>query len=71
MSQRISFNKWPLWAKVLAKLSNEKDTGLGDTIARTIGPIGGDAYKKWFLVIFGENCGCDKRQEEWNAIYKY
>ena len=41
--------------------------GAGDIIARTIGPIGGDAFKKWYKTIFNRDCGCGKRQETLNA----
>lgn len=68
---KIPFNKWPLWAKIAAKASNETDKGLGDTIARTVGPFGGDAYKKWFKIVFGADCGCEMRQEAMNETYKY
>jgi hypothetical protein len=64
--ERIPFNKWPLWAKVIAKMSNATDKGLGDTIARTIGPLGGDAWKKYRK----GKCNCDVKQEELNK-YQY
>jgi hypothetical protein len=60
---------WPLILQPIKLLSQPEDTGLGDIIARTIGPIGGDAYKKWYLRVFGKSCGCDQRQETWNALY--
>lgn len=41
--------------KLLAKRG---DRGAGDIIARTIGPIGGDAFKKWYKTLFGKDCGC-------------
>lgn len=57
---------WPLWAKALAFRAIPEDRGIGDVIARTVGPIGGDAFKKWFKTIFGADCGCDARQEGFN-----
>lgn len=66
MSQRIPFNVWPLKIKIVAKLSNASDKGAGDTIARVIGPIGGDLYKKWL------GCTkCEERQESLNQKYQY
>ena len=62
-------DQWPLWAKTLALAAKSEDKGLGDVIARTIGPIGGDVYKKWFEKITGKPCGCGERQEMLNAKY--
>ncbi len=47
-------------------LAVEGDKGLGDIIARVIGPIGGDAVKEWWPTIFGTSCKCSIRQSEWN-----
>ena len=62
---------WPLWAKALALLSKPEDRGLGDVIARTIGPIGGDAFKAWHRKTFGRDCGCEARQEALNLQYRF
>lgn len=50
-------------------LAKPEDRGLGDIIAREIGPVGGDAYKKWYKTIFGVPCGCTERQEDLNLSY--
>ncbi len=68
-SVAIPREKWPMWARTMALLSRSGDTGLGDIIARTIGPIGGDAYKSWYQAIFHRPCGCTERQETLNAHY--
>ncbi len=60
---------WPLALIPIKLLANETDRGLGDIVARVIGPIGGDAFKKWYKAIFGTPCGCKERQEDWNATY--
>ena len=62
---------WPAWARALAHLRTESDTGIGDTIARTIGPIGGDAYKAWHKKAFGRECNCAKRQAWLNRRFPY
>ena len=62
---------WPLWAKAMRLLSRPADKGLGDTVARIVGPIGGDAFKAWHLATFGVPCGCAGRQEALNAQYPY
>jgi hypothetical protein len=61
--------EWPLWAKGLALLAKPKDVGLGDVIARVVGPFGGDAFKAWHKAAFGRDCGCQKRQGAWNALW--
>lgn len=53
----------------LKLLAKEGDRGLGDIVARKIGPIGGDAFKEWYKKIFGKSCGCSERQEDWNLQY--
>jgi hypothetical protein len=65
----VSRDEWPLWAKTIARLAASEDRGVGDTIARTIGPVGGDAFKKWFQTLTGHPCGCNARQERLNALY--
>lgn len=60
---------WPLILMPLKLLAKEEDRGLGDIVARTVGPIGGEAWKKWHLRVFGRPCGCKERQEDWNLMY--
>lgn len=62
---------WPIWAMALTFFKADSDTGLGDTLARIVGPIGGDAYKAWYLETFGRPCGCEARQEDLNLRYPY
>jgi hypothetical protein len=57
--------------RALKLIRTPEDTGAGDTIARIVGPIGGEAYKKWFLETFGRTCGCTERQEKINEQYPY
>lgn len=65
----IPSNSWPIWAKAVAKTAIPGDKGIGDVIARTIGPFGGDAFKTWYEKIFGRPCKCNERQETLNMIY--
>lgn len=64
-------DEWPLWAKTIARLATSEDSGVGDTITRTIGPVGCDDYKKWFKALTGHPCGCNARQERFNLLYEY
>ncbi len=62
-------SRWPLWVKTMALLSTRDDKGIGDTFARIVGPIGGNAFKEWHLNATGKPCGCSEDQEAWNIKY--
>ena len=62
---------WPAWARAMRFLSRPADRGLGDTIARIVGPVGGDAFKAWHLATFGVPCGCEGRQESLNREFPF
>lgn len=59
---------WPVRFATLIR--SPEDIGVGDTIARTIGPFGGEAVKA-FIKSLGEDCGCDARQDLLNKKYPY
>ncbi len=61
--------EWPKAFLPLKLLAKPEDQGLGDIVARTIGPIGGDVFKEWYLQTFGKSCGCSTRQKRWNELY--
>jgi len=63
------YNAFGVVARALKLLAVPADTGIGDTIARIIGPIGGEAYKKWFQDTFGKTCGCQERQDHLNSLF--
>jgi hypothetical protein len=68
--------KWPrnpfgMFARGFKLLRTKEDTGIGDTIARLVGPVGGDAYKQWFKETFGKSCGCTERQQDLNERFPY
>ncbi len=60
---------WPLLLRPMKLLAQPSDTGLGDIVERTIGPVGGDAYKLWYKATFGKPCGCTKRKDNLNERY--
>lgn len=62
--------EWPVLVKLVAVMRKESDRGVGDTVARVIGPAGGDAFKEWMDKL-GLNCGCGERQEWLNGLYPY
>jgi hypothetical protein len=46
----------------------DKHKGLGDTVAVITKATGIEALVK---ILFGENCGCDARQEKLNELVPY
>ena len=68
-SLAIPADQWPLSIKAMALLAKAEDRGIGDVIARIVGPIGGDIFKSWHLKTFGKSCGCLERQESFNQRY--
>jgi hypothetical protein len=60
---------WPTYLLPFKLLAKEGDRGLGDIVARTIGPVGGDAFKTWYKETFDKGCGCHERQDYLNAAY--
>lgn len=69
LTPRLTTDDWPLWAKALKHLAIHEDKGIGDVLARTIGPENSDAFKTWFRKTFNKDCGCDGRQAQWNRLY--
>ena len=67
----IPESEWPFWAKQVAKMRQDGDIGVGDTIARTIGVKTSQTFKSWYKDLFNKDCGCDFRQDLWNKQYKY
>lgn len=62
--------QWPLWAVTIALLKADTDAGVGDTVERIIGPIGGQAFKLWAAKL-GVDCGCGARKADWNDRFQY
>jgi len=50
------------------KRKNKKSKGLGDSIEKFTEATGIKKVVKW---IAGEDCGCDKRKEKLNQMFKY
>jgi len=69
LDNKIEILGWPLFLQPLKLLAKPEDKGLGDIIERTIGPIGGDAYKAWYEATFGKPCRCTKREDQLNERY--
>jgi len=66
-NQRLG--NWPMILVPMKLLAKSGDKGLGDIVARTVGPLGGEEFKLWYKKIFGKDCGCNARQEAWNEAY--
>ncbi len=68
-TSEIPRDQWPMWAKVMAERAIPEDKGIGDVVARTIGPETSGAFKAFYEMTFGKPCGCTGRQKLWNAKY--
>jgi hypothetical protein len=65
---------WPMWALVAALFADDQDRGVGDTIARLVGPPRSEGWKRYHEAAFGvwvEPCGCAGEQADWNRLYNY
>ena len=63
--------QWPLWARTVAALKQEGESGVGDTIERLIGRHNSIEFKVWYKKTFGRDCGCSGRKEQYNRKYGY
>jgi len=70
-AEPVPRSQWPLWAKAIAFLANDDEAGVGDTVKRLIGNYRSEAFKSWHKRTFGFDCGCAKRQKEWNERFNY
>jgi len=66
---------WPLWAFLAAVVFGQpEDRGVGDTVARTLGGAGSEAFKRHHEAVFGlwaKPCGCAGQVALWNTLYPY
>jgi hypothetical protein len=69
-SRRGRYNEalWPWPARKLATRREPGEIGVGDIVARIIGP-GGEVFKRVFKKITGHDCGCADRQAALNFKY--
>lgn len=67
----IRRSDWPAWAKAVALLKNDTDVGVGTTVERVIGPIGGDKFKEYYKKLTGHPCSCGIRRDQLDAHYPY
>jgi hypothetical protein len=69
ITEQIDPNKWPIWAKALKLLATSQDNGVGDVIARVIGPENSATFEAWHVKTFGKKCNCKGRHIRWNKLY--
>lgn len=67
--QPVPRDQWPTWAKAIAAMKADTDTGVGSTVDRLLGTFG-KVYKAT-LKAMGVPCGCNERRAEWDARYPY
>ena len=65
----IPREQWPRSVRLLERLASPSDKGIGDTIARLTGAVGGDIFKKWYKRIMKSDCGCGDRQARLNRLF--
>lgn len=66
----VPSSDWPTWARRLAAMREPTEAGVGDTVARVAGWLGGNLFKR-LAAGLGIPCGCDGRRDEWNTRYPY
>lgn len=62
---------WPWWVKKLAERKQIGEKGIGDTVQRLLGNVGGEQFKIGFKLLTGLDCGCAARQDNLNELYPY
>ena len=66
-----SITQWPRLALWYARLRKPEDTGLGDTLARQFGAVGGKVLIGYYEKLTGHGCGCLDRQAALNERFPY
>jgi hypothetical protein len=61
---------WPLLIRGIARQRIASDIGVGDTIHRVLGKMGGTQFE-WVMKRLGIDCGCGSRQDWLNSVYRY
>jgi hypothetical protein len=64
-------DRWPQWAKELARSRQPQDRGIGDTVVHEIGDTASAAFQEWFKKTFDQSCGCADRQAWLNRHFPY
>lgn len=64
-------DEWPVWARLASLVSIPTDTGVGDTIRRTIGDDTSEAFQAFYKSVTGNDCNCNGRKDRWNLLYPY
>ena len=65
-------NEWSWVVRIIARKRKPEDKGLGDTLEREIGYLGGNTYKRWYKKLMPNgDCGCARRQIILNIRYPY
>jgi hypothetical protein len=67
----ISHDQWSWVVRIIERLRIESDKGVGDTLERLIKPLGGDTFKRWYMKIMKEDCGCNIRKTHLNLKFPY
>lgn len=69
--QPIPEKDWPVWVKGVAKLRQEGEIGVGDTVHRLLTTLGVAWFWQQFMVKMLGNCNCEARRVALNARHPY
>lgn len=64
--------QWPAWVLALAAQAVPGEVGLGDVVARVIGPFGSNDFRTWYAdvtSVWNPQCQCQGWQPLWNQVY--
>lgn len=68
-AQPVPREKWPLWAKGLARLATSEDAGIGDVVERLARASGAKSLVEFAKSLGAPDCGCADRKATWNAEF--
>lgn len=71
VSAGVPRERWPRRVRLLARFAKPRERGVGDTLARLLGKVGGEVWKGWYQRLTGKDCGCGDRQGRLNERYPY
>lgn len=66
----LTYQGWPIAARVFSHLRSSDDIGLGDTVASQL-KIGNADVVGWLLRVMRIECGCSDRRKWMNMRYPY
>lgn len=69
--EKTCLKPWPIWARLVRSRRIAGDRGVGDTVERTVGIFGSEAFRFWHYCVFGGRKPCPACPSKWNRVYAY